>query len=344
MKRLSATRRSATCALSVPPVIASARSGVKRSATAVARRNSRVSSDCRRSTSARRYSDAGRSSNASGWSGAAPSSRRARCGSMKSRSPAAQPSVRASRVVNAYGSRAAPRPSRSSRASAGVKARSRARSSVSSPLARRRCNGSIGSWRVASTSRSDAGAARQQLVERRRDLEALHGVEVVDHGDDRLLELREPVEELQHEAGRRARARRRDPPERRARRHDPLDRRQPLRPERRLTQAAARREPRDVRRLDGEPRREQRRLAEAGRAPRRASAAHESPRSSVRLVVLGGRAAWAEMEQRGPLPRRTETPGGGWFGAPGLLLSVVFRHPSPGGAREASGFTTFLCG
>ena len=104
----------------------------------------------------------------------------------------------------------------------------------------------------------------QELVERRGDLEAVHRVEVVDHHDDRLLQLRKAVEELQDEARRRPRARRRDPRQRRPRRHDALDRREPLDPERSLAESAARREPRDVERLGREPRREQRRLAEAG--------------------------------------------------------------------------------
>ena len=159
MKRLSATRCSATCALSVRPVIASARSGVKRSAIDVARRKSRTSTGCRLSTSASRYSDAGRPSKASDWS-TPESVRTPSYESMNSRSPAAQPSVRTSSVANDCESTSSARPSRSSRASSGVNARSRARSSVNSPLARRRCNGSIGSCRVDSTSRNDAGAAR----------------------------------------------------------------------------------------------------------------------------------------------------------------------------------------
>ena len=109
------------------------------------------------------------------------------------------------------------------------------------------------------------GRGAQQLVQRRRDLDALDGVEVVDRDDDRLLELREAVEQLQHEAGRRPRAGRRDPAERGPRRHDALDRGQPLRPERRLAEPTPRSEPRDPRRLHGEPRREERRLPEARR-------------------------------------------------------------------------------
>jgi hypothetical protein len=89
-------------------------------------------------------------------------------------------------------------------------------------------------------------------------------VEVVDHDDDRRLELREAVEELQDEARRRARARRRDPAERRAARNDTLDGCQPLRPERGLAEPAPRREPGDLPRLGGKPRCEQRRLARSG--------------------------------------------------------------------------------
>ena len=168
----------------------------------------------------------------------------------------------------------------------------------------------------------------QQLVERRGDLDALHRVEVVDHHDDRLLELREAVEQLQHEARRRPRARRRDPRQRRPRRHDALDRREPLGPERRLAESAARREPRDVERLGREPRREQRRLAEAGGRRDERQGTLSSPRSSARLDVPGERAAGAALGPRGPLPRRTETPGGGLSGSPGRPPFCCEIHPS----------------
>jgi hypothetical protein len=136
-------------------------------------------------------------------------------------------------------------------------ARSSARSSVSSPLARSRCSGSGGSWRVERTSRRLAGAARNScsIAAQISGLRMLwKSSTTTTSGSSSSAKA---VQQLDDERRRRAAARPGEPPQAGARRRDAVDGGEPLRPESRLGQLRARCEPRDLTRVSGEPRGEQ---------------------------------------------------------------------------------------
>ena len=184
--------------------------------------------------------------------------------------PAGQPSVRAtSRSTSPGSSSSASRPLRNSPASAGVKRRSSARSSSSSPWARSAASGSAGSARVESTSCVDAGRWSTNHATVARACGARDAVEVVED-QDHVAGLGELVDEprQQHLAQRRrgGRGRERLVRQRRARAGERLDGVAPQHD--RVVVAVVEREPCDraLARLALPPGGQQRRLAEAGRA------------------------------------------------------------------------------